>query len=371
MFTSGYDLRYETGPGRCAWCWRPLAETDCHAVVSGLCPPHLHLRFHHKCWAIYRGLSSVEGREARALYRQWSPPRLEALRLHAGLTLLELAAKLGLSRETLVRYLSGEGKLGPKPLARLRGLAVDTRFERQEDTAGLIDLSDRRACFSLCISLKWNAGELAQRVGVRDNTVTSWWDKGVPKQSVHAWARLSTLARQNGFDAGMLVDDYLWTPELVRRALERSGQTQAAFAAAAGCHTALIRDAMQGRRRINRQTAYYLTRAALRLHLPLPAKGWIEPKRRAPRPFPGGYKGPQGSRVWRPEELALLGTLPDKDVAAQLGTRSSVAVMRMRRALKIPRVPQRGWDGVSRPAPVPLVEVCRRYYRRLGMEPPG
>ena len=62
-----------------------------------------------------------------------------------------------------------------------------------------------------------------------------------------------------------------------------------------------------------------LARAAIRLELPLPPSGRIEPKRRPPRPFPGGHRGPQGSRLWKPEELARLGTMPDKDLAASLG----------------------------------------------------
>jgi hypothetical protein len=114
-----------------------------------------------------------------------------------------------------------------------------------------------------------------------------------------------------------------------------------------------------------------LTRAAARLNLPLPPAGRIEPKRRAPRPFPGGLKGLQGGRVRKPEELALLGTVPDREVVARLGTRSHVAVMRMRRGLGIPKVPWRGWDGIPRACPVPREEVLRRYYARLGMEAPA
>jgi hypothetical protein len=49
---------------------------------------------------------------------------------------------------------------------------------------------------------------------------------------------------------------------------------------------------------------------------------------------------------------------------------SHVAAMRMRRRLRIPKVPWRGWGGTPRPCPVPREEVLRRYYARLGMEPP-
>jgi hypothetical protein len=62
--------------------------------------------------------------------------------------------------------------------------------------------------------------------------------------------------------------------------------------------------------------------------------------------------------------------MPDKEVAARLGTRTHVAVMRMRRVLGLPKVPRHAWDGTPRPAPVAIDEVCRRYYSRLGQEPP-
>jgi len=285
MTQPAYDLRHETGPGRCAWCWQPLPTAESHAVVSAVRAPPLELRLHHKCWQVYRGLSGIEGAELRALYREWTPQRIEALRLHAGLTLVQLAARLKVSVERLRGVLGAEGHLGQKPTARLRGIAVDTRFERAEQ-AGEIDWSDRRAVRSLCMHCGWNAAALAGRLDVRDNTVTAWWDKGCPKLSVRHWARLNALARQHHFDAGMLMTDHLWTTELCRGAVEKSGVTQAAFAALAGCHWATVRDAIQGRRRVNRAMAYYFSRAALRLSLRLPPEGRIEPKRRAPRPGP-------------------------------------------------------------------------------------
>jgi hypothetical protein len=41
------------------------------------------------CWPIYRSQSSIEGRELKTLDREGTPPRVEALRLHAGLTLAQ------------------------------------------------------------------------------------------------------------------------------------------------------------------------------------------------------------------------------------------------------------------------------------------
>src|SRR5438477_506792 len=59
--------------------------------------------------------------------------------------------------------------------------------------------------------------------------------------------------------------------------------------------------------------------ASTLLNVPLPPKGRIEPLRRPSRAFPGGFAGAQGDRVWKPEELALLGTMPDPVVAHEGG----------------------------------------------------
>jgi hypothetical protein len=316
------------------------------------------LRFHHSCWATYRGISGIEGQERGALYREWSPQRVESLRLHAGLNVEQMAAKLEITKEKLIAYLSGHGELGPKPARLVRGLAVDTRFESQE--AGEIDWSDRRACFCLCRHCGWQAGELARRLNVLDNTVTAWWDRGVSKWSVRYWSQLNVLARQNGFDAGMLVDDYLWTPELLREAIERFGGSLVEWAQAGGLDTSnLVRQALGGACRINRRMAYHFTLAAIRLRVPLPPKGYIEPKRRARRPFPGGCRGAQGSRLWKPEELALLGTMPDRTVAEKLGNRTVIAVRHMRRKLGLKGVPR--WAATPQPASAPLEEVLALY----------
>jgi hypothetical protein len=63
--------------------------------------------------------------------------------------------------------------------------------------------------------------------------------------------------------------------------------------------------------------------------------------------------------------------MPDRDVAARLPNRSYSAITHMRRGLKIAKVAQLRWDGVPRPASVPLAEVLQRYFSRLGLEPPG
>ncbi len=235
-----YDLTHERAAALCAWCWEPIDAVGAHAVVRRGGAVELH--FHHRCWPVYRSLSGIEGAEAAALYREWRPERIESLRLHAGLTLVQLAGRLHVQVERLVQVLRGSRRLGRKPLARLRSLAVDARFERTEE-AGVIDWSDRRAVFCMCARLRWTGGDLARRLGVKDDTVTAWWDRGVPRTSVRFRSALTRLAREHHFDAGMLVDDRLWTPELLRAAVQKSGLTRAAFAAAGGTGYSVVRGA--------------------------------------------------------------------------------------------------------------------------------
>jgi hypothetical protein len=78
-------------------------EKRCYKVGSRF----LELRFHHACWSIYRGCSGIEGRERDALYREWSPRRVDTLRMHAGLNQTEMAAKLHIPKEKLIAYLKG------------------------------------------------------------------------------------------------------------------------------------------------------------------------------------------------------------------------------------------------------------------------
>ena len=113
-----YDLRYETRECRCSWCWEASDDRTSHTVVSSVRGPYLELRFHHSCWLTYRGISGIEGQERGALYREWSPQRVESLHLHAGLNVEQMAARLEITKEKLIAYLSGHGELGPKP-ARL------------------------------------------------------------------------------------------------------------------------------------------------------------------------------------------------------------------------------------------------------------
>jgi len=126
-----------------------------------------------------------------------------------------------------------------------------------------------------------------------------------------------------------------------------------------------LRAALTGVTRLNRRIAYYLTKAALRLNVPLPSKGYIEPLRRTPRPFPYGFKGPHGPRIWKDEELALLDTMPDRIVSERLGNRSYVAVRSMRHKLGLAGMPKDHWTGAPQPASPPLDVVLERYGKHL------
>jgi len=316
-----------------------------------------------EAWAEYL-CRAIEEQLRDALYREWSPQRVDTLRMHAGLNQKEMAGKLHIPQEKLIAYLKGDCTLSHRQLSLLRDLAVDTKFERQE--AGAIDWSDRRACFCLAMHCGWKAPDMARRLGVAYATVTAWWDKGVPKQSVRYWNQLNAIARQYKFDAGMLLDDYLWTREFVEESMARSGCSRAEWVRASNSSSSFfIRGALGFAARINRSMAYLLTKAALRLGAPLPPRGYIEPKRRPPRPFPYGCKGAQGARVWQAHELALLGTMPDRVVAQQLGSRTYVAVRHMRRALGLQGMPSRRWQGTPVPASLPLEEVLDRYRKHI------
>lgn len=361
---SGYDLRYETRESRCAWCWENIDGLTSHTVVAALRSPYIELRFHHDCWPVYRACSGIEGRQRDALYREWSPQRVDMLRMHAGLNQNELAAKLHIQKEKLIAFLRGDCRLGQRSLALLRDIAVHTKFEWQDPDA--IDWSDRRACFCLAMHCGWNAREMAFRLDVLYATITAWWDRGVPKQSVRYWTQLNVVARQHRFDARMIIDDYLWTREFLKQAIAQSGYTKADWVRAGqGQSSFFVAGSLHTAPRINPKMAFHLTKAAMRLGAPLPQKGYIEPKRRPPRPFPGGCAGPQGARIWKPEELALLGTKPDRVIAAELGTRTYIAVRHMRRSLGIAPVPKRRWSGKPIAASFPLEEVLARYEARL------
>jgi hypothetical protein len=356
-----YRLSYETRAGRCCWCWEPLPENDSHAVVRSAGGHPLELRFHHACWRTYRLLSGVEGGEQAASLKEWTPARAEALRLHAGKTLEEMATAVKVSKERLLQFMSGAVQLGEKPLARMAELAVLTRFDRDEP----IDWSDRRAVFCLCMHAGWGITDLAGRMGVRPPTVSRWWDQGVPALSVRYRAMLTVIARQAGFDAGMVVDDRLWTPQSIAETIAASPYTLAEWAQAAGVTTTTLYD-VRMKRRFSREAAWKLTRAAVRFGVLLPPVGHIAPKKRRRRPFPDGYNGPNVATAWTRDEIALVGRFPDAEVSRRLGgRRTPVAARRIRQTLGLGAVDPRHWDGAERDPGFTPDEMWERYQKYL------
>lgn len=232
-----------------------------------------------------------------------------------------------------------------------------------------IDWTRPEAVFSLCQHAGWTASELARRLGLADqHAVAAWWQRGCRRPA--RWGPvLDRLAAEAGFEAAGVLPDLAWTPARVRRAWRASGLTGAAFARAAGLFRRRLSYACHGPLRITRATAWQLTRAALALGLPLPPAGRRQPVRRGSPARPLARRPPAAGPPWTRDELAVLGTVPDREAARLLGTRSKVAVWHQRRLLGIPRVPGPAWDGTPRPCPVTLDEVLRRYAARLGVRP--
>jgi len=361
-----YDLSYETCPGRCAWCWKPLPETDSHAVVRSLRAPPIELRFHHPCWAAYRSLSGIEA-GAVGMGGDWTPERVETLRLHTGQTVRAFALALGVTENNYRRLLSGDTTvLGPGVLARVKSVAMNSRFERTDP----VDWTEGRAVFCLRMEQGWSLGELAREIGASTQQVQLWQWQGVPVRSVRTHGRLSQVARRVRFDAGMVVDHYLWTHEYLTDLFTAHTAKHSAqdWALAGRTEQGTFRQWLRGTRKIVPESAWHLTQAALRLGLPLPAKGlvplrkcaWsVERKMPAPEDETRRLEALREAK-WTLENVRQLGTVPDRVLAQRLGrTRNSVAIMR--RELGIATVDVRTWDGVERPQTVPDEELNRRW----------
>jgi transcriptional regulator with XRE-family HTH domain len=362
-----YDLRYETRGGRCAWCWGVLGQTESHTVVRALAAPHLELRFHHRCWPAYKSLSGVAA-GAVGLGGDWDPPRLERLRLHAGMDVEAFARHLGASADSYRNVMAGDASaLGPGLLSRAKALAVQVRFEQDH----VIDWTRGEAVFCLRMAQGWSLREMARQVGCSAQQLQVWQWRGVQARSVRTHGRLTALARQHGFDAGMVLAHRLWTREYFVRLVEENKDrlTYRSWSLASrGASRQAVLQWANGSRKITPESAWHLTQAALRLGLPLPPAGmvplrkgaWSE-ERKPPSPE-GEARRLEALREakWTLESLGRLGTVPDRVLAREVGrSRGSVAIMR--RALGIDAVDVRGWDGAVRPPPLAPDELQRRW----------
>jgi DNA-binding transcriptional regulator YiaG len=225
-----YNVQYETGVARCAWCWKPLPAAEPHAVVMSVRPPLLRLEFHNPCWVAYSSVSGIELGPVGSS-KDWTPEKVEGLRIATGLSIRAICRQIGLSETNYTRYLQGEIELlGPGVLHKVRKLAAVTRYESKSP----IDWSDPRALFCLRMSVGMAKGEFARAIGSSDQQVSVWDRNGVPQRSIRVWGRLTKLAVTRGFDASQVVDDRLWTSEFLQRAIAASGKSLNTWGAAAG-----------------------------------------------------------------------------------------------------------------------------------------
>lgn len=321
-----YDLSYQTRGGRCAWCLGQRPQVESHAVLTVPRAPPLELRFHHECWPQYRAVAEGVAAGSR---EEWTPPRVEELRITAGMNALEFARALHVNPERLRRYLGGDlTALTPTMRKELAALAARVRFGR---AAAPIDWEDPRAFFNLMMHAGWTIATAGRDLGAAASTVKRWLDDGVPRSRAATWARLSRAAQRLGFDAAAVADDRCWTAALLEEAITASGRPVSAWAREAGCTEHSVRNYRTGRDSITRQAAWKLTRAATRLGVALPPPG------RVPyvRPPQERHVMRRRRKRWTAEMLAQLGTAPDSVVGERVGKRAA-AVAKQRHRLGIP-----------------------------------
>lgn len=277
-----YDLRHEAGGGRCVWCWRELDPDTQHAAVEPRRRPGFDgrpLRFHLECWPVYlavAGPGADTGRHWRSR-AEWTPERIERLRIHTGRTFPEFARLCHIGDDRLSRIMAGLESVNDRTADLFVTVANAHRFERT--TA--LDWSDPDVVFSLCASQKWSVPELGRRIGVGPQAASRYARRGVPVTSVRAWNRLGLLALEVGFTAADVVTPAPWTAELFRAAVDSSGETLSAWARAMRASYPAANAWYNGRIPISRDGCWRITREAMRRGLPSP-EGVV--RRRISRP---------------------------------------------------------------------------------------
>lgn len=316
---ASYDLTYRTHGGRCLWCYAALGETESHTVVSALRPPPLDLHFHHSCWPAFAALVDW----AQPDKTDWTPQKVEELRIRLGANVSEFCRKLHMSPSRLRRYLGGdETALGPSHLRLLRSLSRQAHFDR-----AAIDWTDNRAVFCLMRYMNVSIIDLARQLKGSQTAIKGWLEQGVPRSRPNTWMKLDRLAQQHGFDAGMIVDDRNWTAALLDSAMDAAGVSISRWATLAGLSEVAVRGYRAGRLDITRVAAWRLTRAAIQLGAPLPPAGLVA----YVRPEQHRHIPKERKKRWTPEMVALLGTMPDSAAAQILGlTTSAVSKHRIR-----------------------------------------
>jgi hypothetical protein len=94
--------------------------------------------------------------------------------------------------------------------------------------------------------------------------------------------------------------------------------------------------------------------------------GWTDARIPWPRCRALDSLGPGSGPLWAPEEIALLGTMPDEQVAGRMG-RTVGAVRQKREELRIPNPASNRWtaEGIALLGTLPDREVARRLGRPL------
>lgn len=325
------------------------------------------MKFHHNCWQAYKSLSGIE-KGPVGIGDDWPPHRIELLRMNAGLTEAQFYGKLKIAHDKYKGIMEGNVSLTYEILKEIKSLAVLSKFEQDKE----IDWSDRRAFFSLRKFLGWSCRKLAAELGCSNQQMRIWDRKGIPKKSVRTRARLSRLAKKHGFDAGNVVDDRIWDHAYLQKIFKESGKTELEWSMAGKCSQASFSGWKSGRRRIYRDPAWHLTRAASMFGMELPSKGDVMPSEWLKRKdFPPELQNlkielarrriRKKRRVWSIEEMMMLGTIPDRILGELIG-KTRMAVMLMRRNIgDIPAIDPRFWDGVIVAQNMPEEEMRRRW----------
>jgi hypothetical protein len=196
----------------------------------------------------------------------------------------------------------------------------------------------------------------------RDTTViiTSWTDAPIP------WPRCRALDTPRG-GSGLLVDE-----ELARALRHESAAAVIHWWRASSTSVWAWRKALGVIRADNEGTARLTRAAAAKGADAVKAREWTVQERRRRRQV-NAEKGLAGNLVlgyhaphWAPEDVALLGTIPDADVARRTG-RTAAAVRQKREELGIPNPGGNRWraEEIALLGTLPDREVARRVGRSL------
>ena len=190
--------------------------------------------------------------------------------------------------------------------------------------------------------------------------VTGWTDAPIP------WPRCRALDSPGG-GSGLLVDE-----ELARAVRHESAAAVMHWWRASATAVHNWRKALGVGRTDNEGTARLVLAAAEKGAEAVKAREWTEEERERCRRVNAekglaahlvlGYHGP----LWAPEDMSLLGTMPDEEVARRTG-RTAGAVRQKREELGIPNPAGNRWtaEGIALLGMLPDREVARRLGRSL------